>query len=73
MKKDVAQNADEKLTDHACEMAQNQKKTLNMVFREWLEAYQARPVNYISYQSIMKSLSHVKNSGRFSRDDMNKR
>ena len=73
MKRNVTLSADEKLIENARRIAKAENKTLNDVFREWLEAYQSRAASSLGYRDLMKQLSHVKSGGKFTREKMNER
>jgi hypothetical protein len=73
MKKNITLSADERLIENARKIARSENKTLNAVFREWLEAYQARSTTAVSYRQLMAALDHVKSGRKFSRDEMNER
>jgi hypothetical protein len=73
MIKNITLSAEEDLIDAAREIAKSEHKTLNAVFREWLEQYRLRISTATSYRETMKALSHVDSGGRFSRKEMNER
>lgn len=54
-------------------MAKTQHKTLNAVFREWLEQITAQSADKQDLDALMKRLKRVQPGRRFSRDDMNER
>ncbi|HWF09057.1 MAG TPA: hypothetical protein VG297_11380 [Bryobacteraceae bacterium] len=71
--RNVTLSADERLIDQAREVARSQHKTLNQVFREWLESY-VRPDDAVEkYDALMKRLSHVNAGRKFTREEMNER
>lgn len=71
--KNVTLSADEHLIEQARQIANARHKTLNSVFREWLEQYTAQSGNASDFDSLMKRLKHVDAGRRFSRDEMNAR
>jgi hypothetical protein len=71
--KNITLSADEHLIEQARLVAQAQHKTLNAVFREWLEAYTSRSGTGREFEALMRRLSHVRAGRRFSRDEMNER
>lgn len=71
--KNVTLSAEEHLIEQARQIAQMQHKTLNGVFREWLEQFTAQSGSGKDFDALMKRLQHV-NAGRcYSRDEMNAR
>jgi predicted transcriptional regulator len=71
--KNVTLSADEDLIERARAIARVQQKTLNGVFREWLEQFTANSGDTQSFDSVMKRLRHVGAGRRFSREEMNER
>jgi len=71
--KKITLNADEQLIKRARLLAKSQHKTLNAIFREWLEQLTARSGSAQEFDALMKRLKHVQASQRFSRDEMNER
>jgi len=71
--KNITLSADENLIEQARLIAKSQHKTLNAIFREWLEQFTARNGNSQEYEALMRRLKHVKAGSRFSRDEMNER
>lgn len=71
--KNVTLSADENLIEQARLIANSQHKTLNAIFREWLEQLTTRSGNTQEYDALMRRLKHVKAGRRFSRDEMNER
>ena len=71
--KNVTLSADENLIEQARLIAKSQHKTLNAIFREWLEQFTARNGSTQEFDALMQRLKHVKAGRRFSRDEMNKR
>ena len=53
--------------------AARERKTLNAVFRDWLERYAGAETDSRKYAQLMKSFGHVSNSKRVSREEMNVR
>jgi len=54
-------------------LAKSQHKTLNALFREWLERLTAKSGDTQEFDALMKRLKHVQAGRRFSRDEMNER
>jgi len=71
--RNVTFSADEELIDRARLRARVEKKTLNAVFREWLQRYAGNATAAAEYQQLMRRLSHVKAAGPYTRDEMNAR
>lgn len=73
MLKNITLSTDDKLLQKAREKALKNKKTLNMLFREWLEEYTRDNSNQLNYKELMKHLEHVKVGRKFSREELNER
>jgi hypothetical protein len=71
--KNITLSADEQLIEQARLLAKSQHKTLNAMFREWLEQFTARSGGTQEFDALMKRLKHVRAGRRFSRDEMNER
>ena len=71
--KNITLSADEHLIEQARLLAKSQHKTLNAMFREWLEQFTARSGGTQEFDALMKRLKHVQAGRRFSRDEMNER
>jgi hypothetical protein len=71
--KNITLSADEQLIDQARLLAQSQHKTLNAMFREWLQQLTSQSGSTQEYDALMKRLQHVQAGRRFSRDEMNER
>jgi hypothetical protein len=71
--KNITLSADEQLIEQARLLAKSRHKTLNAVFREWLEQFTALGGNAQEFDALMKRLKHVQAGRRFSRDEMNER
>jgi len=71
--KNVTLSADENLIEQARLIAKSQHKTLNAIFREWLEQFTARNGSVQEFEALMQRLKHVKAGRRFRRDEMNER
>ena len=66
--KNITLSADEQLIEQARLLAKSQHKTLNAMFREWLEQFTARSGGTQEFDALMKRLQHVQAGRRFSRD-----
>lgn len=71
--KNVTLTADEETLERAKRRAAEQQKTLNAVFREWLEQYACDSSGGAAYDALMKDLSRVSAGRKFSRDEINER
>jgi GrpB-like predicted nucleotidyltransferase (UPF0157 family) len=72
--KNITLSAEEDVIERARAAAQAQKKTLNYMFREWLEQVGSTPMAAQNYEAVKKSLKHISTGGKkFTRDEMNER
>ena len=71
--KNITLSADEHLIERARLIAKSQRKTLNAAFREWLQNYVTQAEDLISYDEVMRRLSHVRAGRKFTREEMNER
>jgi len=71
--KNITLSADERLIEQARLLAKAQHKTLNSMFREWLEHFTSQNGSTQDFDALMKRLKHVKAGRRFSRDELNER
>lgn len=71
--KNITLSADEALIEQARLLAKSRHKTLNALFREWLEQFTAQSGGTQEFDSLMRRLKHVRAGRRFSRDEMNER
>jgi hypothetical protein len=71
--KNITLSADEHLIEQARLLAKSQHKTLNAMFREWLEQVTAQTGGVQEFEALMKRLKHVQAGRRFTRDEMNAR
>jgi predicted transcriptional regulator len=71
--KNITLSADEQLIEQARLLAKSRHRTLNAMFREWLEQFTARSGGTQEFDALMKRLKHVQAGRRFSRDEMNER
>lgn len=71
--KNVTLSADEHLLEQARLIAKSRHKTLNALFREWLEELTARSGSVQEYDALMKRLKHVQAGRHVTRDEMNER
>jgi hypothetical protein len=71
--KNITLSAEEQLIEQARLLAKSQHKTLNALFREWLEQFTAQNGSTQEFDALMKRLKHVPSGRRFTRDEMNER
>jgi hypothetical protein len=71
--KNITLSADEQLIEQARLLAKSRHKTLNAMFREWLEQFTAQSGGAQEFDALMKRLKHVQAGSCFSRDEMNER
>ena len=71
--KNITLSADEQLIEQARLLAKSRHKTLNALFREWLEQFTAQSGGTQEFDALMKRLKHVQAGRRFNRDEMNER
>ena len=71
--KNITLSADEELIEQARLLAKSRHKTLNAVFREWLEQFTDQSGNAQEFEALMKRLKHVESGRRFRRDELNER
>ena len=71
--KNVTLSADAELIEQARLVARTQHKTLNAVFREWLQQYAAQSGRAQEVDSLMKRLRDVRAGRHFTRDEVNER
>jgi hypothetical protein len=71
--KNITLSADERLIERAKLLAKSQGKTLNALFREWLQQFTAQSGAIQEFDALMKRLKHVQTGRHFTRDEMNKR
>jgi hypothetical protein len=71
--KNVTFSADEDLIEGARARVAEEKTTLNVRFREWLERYAGPAPTVEEYRRLMKRLENVNAGRKFSRGEMNSR
>jgi hypothetical protein len=71
--KRITFRADERQIERARMLAKSRHRTLNVMFREWLEQLAAQNGSAQEFDPSMKRLKHVQAGRRFSRDEMNER
>lgn len=74
MVRNVTLTLEEGLLQQARSKALSQRKTLNLLFREWVSQYVGiRPGRGEGYRSLMKKMGHARTGRKFTRDEMNER
>ena len=74
MVRNVTLTVEENLLEKARSKALAQHKTLNALFREWVQQYVGvRHGRLGAYQAFMKKLNHVRAGRAFTREEMNER
>jgi hypothetical protein len=73
MTKNITLNAEEKLIELARKRAQEEHKSLNIVFRDWLFRYAHGYKQNKHYDTLMKKYSYANAGRHFSREEMNER
>ena len=71
--RNITFSADGHLVDRARLRARLEGKTLNVVFREWLQQYAGNSTAAANYRQLMRRLSHVKSGGPYTRGEMSSR
>ena len=71
--KNITLSADEHLIERARGAARARHKTLNDMFREWLEQIASPENNVKKFDEMMKRLKHVKITRKYTREEMNER
>jgi hypothetical protein len=71
--KNITLSAEEEVIERARRRATDQKTTLNVEFRRWLERYAGSTATVEEYRQIMKRLKTVDAGRKFSREELNSR
>ncbi|HEY7392912.1 MAG TPA: hypothetical protein VH640_30610 [Bryobacteraceae bacterium] len=71
--KNITFSADEDLIERARARATEEKTTLNILFRQWLERYVGPAPTVEEYRRLMERLEHVDAGRKFTRDETNSR
>ncbi len=61
------------LLHKARKKAMGERKTLDVLFRDWVEKYVGGTRPSSDYREVMGRLRHVASGGKFSREELNKR
>ena len=73
MTKNITLSADGSVIAAARARARERGRSLNELFREWLEALVREPQNRAEYRRLMSELEHVDSGCGFSREELNAR
>jgi len=73
MIKNVTLSAEERLVEEARAKADREKRSLNALFREWLEQYVGRENAAESYAELMRRLDYAASGRPFAREELNER
>ena len=73
MARNITLSADEILIERARKKAEQEKTSLNKLFREWIAKYVNRDSICVEYDNLMESLKDVHPDRKFTRDEMNER
>ena len=71
--KNITFSADSALVSAARKRAAAQERSLNELFRQWLEALVREPQKRDDYRRLMSELDHVDSGCTFTRDELNAR
>jgi hypothetical protein len=71
--KNITLSADEGLLQQARRRAEAEHRTLNDVFRQWLDQYVSQSTASDTYDILMKRLAHVSAGRKCSREHMHER
>lgn len=73
MTRNITLSVEESLINQARQKANQEKTSLNKLFRYWISMYVNRDNISMNFDNIMNSLSKIDSGGSFSRDEMNER
>lgn len=73
MTRNITLSAEESLIEAARNRAKQEHKSLNVVFRDWLQRYAAGRKAPGRFANLMQELSYALPGARFSREEMNER
>lgn len=73
MTRNITLSAEEKLIEQARKRAQEEHKSLNIVFRDWLFRYAHGCKNRKQYNDMMNKFNYANAGRHFSREEMNER
>jgi len=71
--KNVTLSVDDGLLQQVRRRAGAEHRTLNDLFRQWLDLYVSYPAASDTYDALMQRLDHVSSGKKFSREQMHER
>jgi len=71
--KNITLSADEGLLQQARRRAGSEHRTLNDIFRQWLDQYVSQSTASDTYDAMMKRLDHISAGRTFTREQMHER
>ena len=71
--KNITLSADEGLLRQARRRAGSEHRTLNDIFRQWLDQYVSQSTASDTFDALMKRFEHVSAGRKFSREQMHER
>ena len=71
--KNITLSADETILARARECAAERERSLNELFREWLEDFTRPLMGAEEFSALMEKVSYARHGRKFSRDEMNER
>jgi len=74
MLKNITLSVEDVLIQKARQKAMGEKKTLNMLFRDWLKKYVHKSDPVEDFDRLMEKMSYARTNGKkFTREEMNER
>ena len=73
MARNITLSADKILIERARKKAEQEKTSLNKLFREWIAKYVNRDSICVEYDNLMESLKDIYPGKKFTRNEMNER
>jgi hypothetical protein len=74
MLKNITLSVEDVLIQKARQKAMSEKKTLNMLFRDWLKKYVHKSDPVEDFDRLMEKMSYARTDGKkFTREEMNER
>lgn len=73
MVRNITLSVEESLINQARLKAEQERTSLNKLFRDWVSRYVNRESIAENFDTIMESLSTIDSGGSFTRDEMNER
>ena len=73
MLKNITLSAEDVLIHKARQKAIGEKKSLNVLFRDWLKRYVGHGKSKVDFDALTERLKHVRAGRKFTREEMNER